>query len=78
VFLLGSASCRTTAPTTNTHSVPHLAELKKACATQIWEYRSCLEANGAESDDVIREKCGDKLKALWECTEAKVAEFDKK
>jgi len=59
-------------------SVPHLADLKKTCANQIWNYRSCLEANGSESDDVIREKCGEKLKALWECTEARVAEIEKK
>lgn len=59
-------------------SVPHLAELKKACATPIFNYRSCLEANQAESDDVLREKCGADLKALWECTEAKRAELEKK
>jgi hypothetical protein len=61
-----------------TTSVPHLADLKTACATQIWNYRSCLESNQSESDDVLREKCGDKLKALWECTEARVADIEKK
>ncbi|KAL1408054.1 hypothetical protein Q8F55_004851 [Vanrija albida] len=58
-------------------SVPHLAELKRACANQIATYRGCLETNGAQPDDVVRERCAKSMKALWECSESKVAELER-
>ncbi|ODN93488.1 hypothetical protein L198_05353 [Cryptococcus wingfieldii CBS 7118] len=54
-------------------SVPHLAELKASCSEQITTYRQCLDRHGAQSDEVIGEKCGGLMKSLWECTEKTVA-----
>lgn len=51
-------------------SVPHLAKMKTACFTQINNYRACLEKHGNGPDEEIQAKCGDALKALWECTDA--------
>ncbi|WVQ73454.1 hypothetical protein IAR50_003026 [Cryptococcus sp. DSM 104548] len=54
------------------NAVPHLAELKASCAEQITTYRQCLDRHGAQSDEVIGEKCGGLMKSLWECTEKTV------
>lgn len=58
-------------------SVPHLAEIKQNCANQIFAYRNCLEAAGSEDEEVVRVRCGEKLSALWDCTEAHMSKVKK-
>jgi hypothetical protein len=55
---------------TSLTSVPHLAEMKSACATQISAYRSCLENNGDQPDEIMSERCGSLMKDLWQCSES--------
>jgi len=59
-------------------SVPHLSELKNACAEPISIYRTCLDANASLSNETVSEVCGGPLKALWECTERTMGEIERK
>ena len=59
-------------------SVPHLSELKNACAEPISKYRTCLDANASLSNETLSEVCGEPLKALWECTEKTMGEIERK
>lgn len=59
-------------------SVPHLRELKSGCATEIMRYRSCLDKHGDQPDDVVGDKCGDLLKAVWTCSERVMANINNK
>jgi hypothetical protein len=63
----------------STHtSVPHLSELKNACAEPISIYRTCLDKNASLSNETVSEVCGEPLKALWECTERTMGEIERK
>jgi hypothetical protein len=57
-------------------SVPHLAEMKRACFTHIEAYRTCLDKHGSKPDEVVEAECGDALKKLWECTDAQKKKID--
>ncbi|WVF69111.1 hypothetical protein IAT40_003885 [Kwoniella sp. CBS 6097] len=59
-------------------SVPHLAELKAACATDISNYRQCLDKHASQPDEVISEQCGGLMKSLWECSERTMASIEAK
>lgn len=59
-------------------SVPHLSELKNACAEPISIYRTCLDKNASLSNETVSEVCGGPLKALWECTERTMGEIERK
>jgi hypothetical protein len=59
-------------------SVPHLSELKNACAEPISIYRTCLDKNASLSNETVSEVCGEPLKALWECTERTMGEIERK
>jgi hypothetical protein len=59
-------------------SVPHLSELKNACAESISIYRTCLDKNASLSNETVSEVCGEPLKALWECTERTMDEIERK
>ncbi|WVR06671.1 hypothetical protein IAU60_003703 [Kwoniella sp. DSM 27419] len=59
-------------------SVPHLAELKAACAVPIATYRQCLDKHAAQEEDVISERCGGLMKELWECSERTMATIEAK
>ncbi|GMK57645.1 hypothetical protein CspeluHIS016_0404790 [Cutaneotrichosporon spelunceum] len=59
-------------------NVPYLAEMKRACFTHIEGYRACLDTHGSKSDEVIEAECGDKLKKLWECTDAMKKKIDER
>ena len=58
-------------------SVPHLSELKNACAEPISIYRTCLDKNASLSNETISEVCAEPLKALWECTERTMGEIER-
>lgn len=58
-------------------SVPHLSDLKNACAEPISIYRTCLDKNASLSNETISEVCGEPLKALWECTERTMGEIER-
>ncbi|EIW67646.1 hypothetical protein TREMEDRAFT_45163 [Tremella mesenterica DSM 1558] len=51
-------------------SVPHLAQLKTACAPNIQAYRACLDAHAKASQTDIEKRCGQLMKDLWKCSEA--------
>lgn len=59
-------------------SVPHLSELKNACAEPILIYRTCLDKHASLSNETVSEVCGEPLKALWECTERTMGEIERK
>jgi hypothetical protein len=63
---------------TDSYSVPHLTELKNACADRISSYRTCLDANASLSNETLGETCAEPLKALWECTERTMGEIEAK
>lgn len=58
------------------NSVPHLAELKNACAQQITDYRACLDARAMLPDEAIAEQCGPWMKDLWKCSERAMQEIE--
>lgn len=57
-------------------SVPHLAELKSACTEEIASYRSCLDSHASLPDEVVADKCGGLMSALWKCSEKAMASIE--
>ncbi|KAK4684268.1 hypothetical protein P7C73_g5919, partial [Tremellales sp. Uapishka_1] len=58
-------------------SIPHLAQLKDGCRTQIAEYTSCLNTHASLPDDELQKTCGGLMTALWECSERTMREIEK-
>lgn len=58
-------------------SVPHLVELKNACAPQIATYRACLDRHASQDDAVIEGKCGGLMKEVWKCSERVMGDIER-
>lgn len=59
-------------------SVPHLRELKSGCATEIMQYRTCLDAHGDQPDEAVEKACSGLMKAVWTCSERVMANIEQK
>lgn len=57
-------------------NVPHLTELKQACAKPIATYRACLDTHSAAPEEEIEKQCGVLMKELWECSERTIARIE--
>lgn len=57
-------------------SVPHLSELKNACAQPIIDYRACLDKHSSLPDEEVAERCGGLMTELWKCSERAMASIE--